>query len=315
MRSYADVMATALALGAVLTIPLTGSVARAQEQEPQPEQRECECRAPWADQVRVWQRAGMPPSIWWLDRGVRLGIRVEGETDPETDSIGARIEAVLPGGPAEEAGLQAGDIITRLDGRSLTSGGEAYDADVSAPARRLVERARALDPGDTVSVEYRRGDETRTTTLVATGPGDDRVRMLPAPPAPPGAELRRLGDRLRDLPQAVRVTLRSRLAGLDLALLNEGLGEYFGTDEGVLVLAVPEEGDLGLQPGDVIRKIDGREARDPAQVRRILRSYTSDEEITFEIVRKRKTTTVRGRVPSDWDPSPSWQGRRNGESS
>lgn len=269
--------------GTGLTVP-----AWAQDED----EEKCECRAPWAD-VRVFGPTDHP--LTWLNaRRARLGVMVQSRANPETDSIGALIERVLPGSPAADAGLRDGDIITKLDGRSLLTGDEEYDEDESAPGRRLVERARRLEPGDMVQVEYRHNGETRTASIVAGGREGSYV-VYPEAPAMP-LRLRQLTERLERLPRAMSVGFGAGLAGLELSSLNEGLGEYFGTDEGVLVLDVPEEGELGLRPGDVIQKIDGREARSPGHVERILRSYDPDEEITFEIVRQKRTETVTSHV-------------------
>ena len=43
----------------------------------------------------------------------------------------------------------------------------------------------------------------------------------------------------------------SPLADLELAPLNPDLGQYFGTDTGVLVISVPAESQLGFKGGDV----------------------------------------------------------------
>lgn len=83
--------------------------------------------------------------------------------------------------------------------------------------------------------------------------------------------------------------------GLELVELNPQLGEYFGTEEGVLVVEVHEDSRFGLQPGDVILAIDGREVTSPEHARRILRSYDEHEEITFRIVRDGARTEVEGR--------------------
>ena len=99
-----------------------------------------------------------------LDRRARLGIKVN-LRPRETDSIGAYVDAVTPGGPADEAGIRSGDVVTRLDGKSVLAGGAAEGGDrerQSLPGLRLVELAARLEPGDTVPVEYRRGTERRT---------------------------------------------------------------------------------------------------------------------------------------------------------
>jgi hypothetical protein len=85
-----------------------------------------------------------------------------------------------------------------------------------------------------------------------------------------------------------------RIHGLDLRKINSGLGEYFSTDHGVLVLDVDEDSTLGLRPGDVIQAIGDREVEDVSDVLRILRSYEDDEGITFSVVRQGRETRVEG---------------------
>src|SRR4051812_1741966 len=53
-----------------------------------------------------------------FNRRARLGVNVNVRAQPN-DSIGATVNAVTPGGPAAKAGLRAGDIITKLDGKSV----------------------------------------------------------------------------------------------------------------------------------------------------------------------------------------------------
>jgi len=44
----------------------------------------------------------------------RIGVIVNTEPDSQTDKIGAKLEAVTPGGPAAKAGLKVGDVITQV---------------------------------------------------------------------------------------------------------------------------------------------------------------------------------------------------------
>ena len=53
------------------------------------------------------------------DNRGRIGVVVDTRADVAGDKIGARIEGVTPGGPAADAGLKAGDVVTRFNGTAL----------------------------------------------------------------------------------------------------------------------------------------------------------------------------------------------------
>jgi putative serine protease PepD len=78
-----------------------------------------------------------------------LGVRL---TDSSSTG-GAAIAAVQPDTPARKAGLKAGDVITGLDDKSVTTASELRAA---INARR---------PGDSVSLTYRRGGQSHTVTV------------------------------------------------------------------------------------------------------------------------------------------------------
>ncbi len=84
------------------------------------------------------------------------------------------------------------------------------------------------------------------------------------------------------------------LGGLRMERMNPKLGEYFGTEGGVLVADVHADSKLGLAPGDVILRVGDRAATAPDQLRRILRSYEPDEEVTLHIMRQKRAMTVSG---------------------
>ncbi|HEX5918296.1 MAG TPA: trypsin-like peptidase domain-containing protein [Nocardioides sp.] len=82
----------------------------------------------------------------------RLGIQVG---DPQTgDAAGAVVREVTPGSTADEAGLGAGSVITRVDDQRITG------------ADSLVATIRSYRPGDTVSVTWTDGGEEQSAELV-----------------------------------------------------------------------------------------------------------------------------------------------------
>jgi S1-C subfamily serine protease len=237
-----------------------------------------------------------------MTRRARLGIKVNLQAR-DSDSLGAYVESVSPNGPAAKAGLRSGDIITKLDGRSVLSGGQAEDGGdkrQSLPGLRLIELAARLEPNDTVPVEYLRGKSRRTVSIVtedepdtfAQGPGGRpfTMRFFGGPRGMPPS-----GD-LMDVDDHVEFLAGSPLADLELAPLNPDLGQYFGTTEGVLVIQAPKDGALGLKGGDVVQAVDGRKPAGPSHLLRILRSYEQGETFKLDVLRNKKRQTISARL-------------------
>ena len=80
--------------------------------------------------------------------------------DPFFPGPGALVEAVTPGSAAERAGLQPGDVITAVDGRSV------------ADSRTLIIAIRANAPGDTIVLTVRRGLDQFTTEVTLEARSD-----------------------------------------------------------------------------------------------------------------------------------------------
>ena len=244
------------------------------------------------------QRAPRPPrepSTTWsyaFTNRARIGVVVATSADEAKDKIGARIEAVTPGGPADDAGLQAGDIITKFNGTAL-GGVASEDDEQSGPGNKLIELAHELEAGDTAKVEYRRGTQNKTATIVAEDmAGTPSVWVGPKPGFPSFPEF----------PQGMMrgeafTIVGSPWGGLDMVTLNADLGEYFGTREGVLVVKSPEDSTLPVKGGDVILAIDGRKPTSPSSAMRILQSYEEGDTVKFDVMRHQRRSTVTWIVP------------------
>jgi C-terminal processing protease CtpA/Prc len=227
----------------------------------------------------------------------RFGRGVIGlQLDPASGQDGARVEEVSPGGPAEEAGVRPGDVIVAVNGRPTTG---------TDSARKVVERVRELGSNAKATLSIKRGAKveqlqltTRPAYAFAFGSfgGSGPVVVTPATPMPPigpvpPPDLPDLAD-LRYL----RV-LSDETAGMELASLSPGLGWYFGTDKGVLVLRASENDAFGLKDGDVIVSIDGREPQNGAHATRILRSYAPGERITLKVMRQKRPLSLNVTLP------------------
>ncbi len=248
-------------------------------------------------------RASSPYKMFtYIGNRGRIGVIVNTRADADSDKIGARIDAVTPGGPAAKAGLKAGDLITRFNGTSLAGvRTEEGDEEESGPGMKLIELAHELDPGDTVQVEYRRGAESKKATLVAAEVESGGVISGNNPwfPTAPGVALT-----IPDMRVEPGMTTGFAFCfgddgwcNLDLVRLNADLGEYFGTSEGLLVVKAPADSALPLKSGDVILSIGGRKPTSTEQAMRILRSYDVGETVSVEIMRKQKRLTVAWKVP------------------
>jgi len=120
-----------------------------------------------------------------VDRGW-LGISMRTEGD-DGDRGGVFVEEVVVDGPADQAGIARGDVITKFDGRPVES------------TRALARLVGALDAGDEVEIEIERDgvrrtlraeleqlDEARLQAAVPVAPdnGPDRYRRFPQQPEP-----------------------------------------------------------------------------------------------------------------------------------
>jgi S1-C subfamily serine protease len=82
---------------------------------------------------------------------------VQTVTGPNGQPAGAGIAAVIPGGPAANAGLQAGDVITKVNGTATPD------------TETLAAVLAGLRPGQQVPVTVTRADGTTTTVRLTLG--------------------------------------------------------------------------------------------------------------------------------------------------
>lgn len=207
------------------------------------------------------------------------------QLDDSSGNTGARVREVSPGGPAQQAGVRAGDLIVAVNGT---------DVQGHEPAGRVVQLLHDVKPGDKVDLKVSRDGKTRDLTLTARPDGDEFFIARQFPGLPPLPRVKALAGW-----GGAPLIVRGPVADMELARLTPALGRYFGTDAGVLVVHAPPDGGLGLQDGDVILSIGGRKPIDSSHVIRILGSYDPGEKVTLEVMRLHRKMSVAATLPAE----------------
>lgn len=228
---------------------------------------------------------------------------------PRHTEAGVRLSAVTPGGPADRAGLKAGDTIlsingTRLQGRDAVSNAYAL-LDGMSEGDRFELLIRGEDGSEReIAVEAALHRPSLVVDLSETGAAIAPVAPMAMRLEDLRVDLDRLGDGLphirgfRSGPGTdVQVwNLGWQWSGLEMARLNPQLGRYFGTESGVLVLNM-EGIDEALIPGDVIIAINGNPVDSPRDVMRELRGTRAGDPVQMDVVRDGRSLPLELTTP------------------
>ena len=192
------------------------------------------------------------------------------EIDP--DIKGVLISDIIDDSPADEAGLEEGDVILEINGKGVKK--------VSSVVRAI----RKLEPGDEVEIRiWRDGKEKVLTAELEERDEEDEwgIYMFGLPPLD-----------LSDMPRVFKKFVHGGVwLGVRVVELNEGLAQYFDVKEGegVLVIEVIDDSpaeEAGIEPGDVILKVDDRQVTSVPKFLKYIRKAEPGEKV--EIVLKRK---------------------------
>ena len=180
----------------------------------------------------------------------RIGVQIDQVTKEVAESIGlgkpqgALIRGVEEGSPAEKAGIEAGDIILRFDGKPI---------DKASDLPRLVGNTK---PGSRVGVTvFRRGAQRDLTVTVAEVLPERTVAQKAAPETKGGATTAPLGLTVADLSDAQKRELRLR-GGVRIESVAEPASRA-GLREGDVILAVANTEVLNVRDFEaVIGRVD-----------------------------------------------------------
>jgi serine protease Do len=168
-----------------------------------------------------------------------LGVKVQSIDKDTADALGlsepkgALIIDVMPGGPADAAGLKTNDAILSLDSNAISN------------AEDLAKRISDLSPKASTEVKIRRGEGDQTVKVEFANSADVQDHAHEAGTVPEAAKSKRLGLKLSNV----------------------------ATDGGVLIADVDPQSDAatkGLQSGDLIMQVDGAPAASAADLAKSL---------------------------------------------
>ncbi len=177
-----------------------------------------------------------------------IGVRIQMVT-PEiaatlglAQTHGALIAGVTPGGPAEAAGIQTGDLVVGFDGQKVRE------------MRDLPRIVAETEIGKAAAIEVVRGERTMSLTV--------KVARLAEPKLVAGKQP------VNVPPKAEKV----KALGLDLMTLSAEVRNHYKIDKkasGVLVSDVSPESaaaDKGIRPGDLIVRVGQWDVKTPKEI-------------------------------------------------
>ncbi len=178
-----------------------------------------------------------------------LGVHIQAVTEEiaETlglkDATGALVASVIPGGPAEKAKIEAGDVILEFNDQKVTE------------MRRLPRIVADTEVGKTVEIEVWRNSKKMTLEAIIEEL-DDSGTEVAAKTSGPKAGKESTVDEL----------------GLRLSPMTAKVKNKYSLDKdakGVVVTKVDKNGpaaEKGIRPGDVIVEISQTEVAQPADI-------------------------------------------------
>jgi serine protease Do len=193
----------------------------------------------------------------------RIGVQIDQVTKDVAESIGlgkpsgALVRSVEAGGPADRAGVEAGDIITKFDGRTIDKAGDLP---------RIVGSAK---PGTKATLEvFRRGASKELNVTVVELEAERSNRSPPVE---------------RNAPKLPAVI---SLLGLAVSDLSAAQKSEFKVKNGVRVEAIEgAAAKAGIREGDIVLSLDKTEITSVKQFEAAIGKLDKPKSVTLLVKR------------------------------
>ncbi|HZC24601.1 MAG TPA: PDZ domain-containing protein, partial [Candidatus Binatia bacterium] len=184
---------------------------------------------------------------------------------------GVTVSSVVPGSPADQAGLKTGDTITAVDGRAVSKGND------------LVSDIASRKPGSKVKLAFIRNGKSQDATVTIA----DRAKLFAA----------RLGD---DQENDDENSPKQSKFGLTVRKVTPEMAERLDMPQGkgVIVQDVKPNSfaeDVNLGRGDIILEINKQPVNSEDDLSRIESSLKSGQDVVF-LVRQRGSSRTDGAI-------------------
>jgi len=205
-------------------------------------------------------------------------------TDPNTSQNGAVIKRVSPNSPAEKAGLEAGDVITQIDGTNI--GG----------AKDLVNNIGDHSAGDKVSITYERNNKSEQTEAMLESPNEADIAKLREfnPNMPNGMDM--WNPMMHPFIYKFKSDNNFFAAGPKLGITAEDLADGNGIEVLDIKPNSPAE-SAGLQKNDVITEFDNEKISSIDDLQMTLHDINPAKKVKLKYQRDGKSATTNISFP------------------
>jgi serine protease Do len=184
---------------------------------------------------------------------------------------GVTVSSVVPGSPADTAGLKVGDTITQIDGKKVAKGAE------------LVSDIASRKPGSKVTLGFLRNGKTQETSVTIA----DRAKLFAA----------RLGD---DQDNGDESAPKQSKFGVTVRKVTPEMADRLDipAGKGVIVQDVKPSSfaeDVNLGRGDIILEVNKQPVNSEEEFARIESSLKSGQDVVF-LVRSRGSSRQDGTI-------------------
>lgn len=206
----------------------------------------------------------------------RIGVVIQPVTKELADGFGlpkpsgALVNSVEKGGPAEKAGIEAGDVILRFDGKSVNN------------SEDLPRMVGATKPGAKVAVQLWRNKAARDVQVTVAELQDDRARQS--------------GNRRGQKPPAAT----PGVYGMALAELTDVQRKELKVEGGVLVSDVQgAAARAGVRRGDVILAVNNQDVKTVEQFNQLMGQFEKGRIVALLIRRGTNSLYVPFRLDAN----------------